>query len=190
MLNRTALLMACSAMLLAAPVFAKANDGGAITGDRSDLIKQAATLLNKDTKSDWAENGRPSLTAIRKHAKDATITQDELDAALPDFRKPEPEPDATVAVVKRKGDEKDDRPRLNQVRVVATERGYYGGMVREAGDSFVFTGIPGAWMRPETGEEKKARQADEREATEKARKPDTSGASLWAHEVAKPDPTT
>jgi hypothetical protein len=172
--------------LAAMVAFAKASEGAAdVSADYTELIRQASTLLNKDIDKDWTEDGRPSLAAIRKAAKDSSITQEALDAALPDMRRPEREAERVLAVEK-KLEEDDKRPRLNQVRVVATERGYYGGAIREPGDSFVFTGIPGVWMRPETAEEKKLRNVAEAEQTAKAKNPDRSGADVWAAEIAKP----
>ena len=42
------------------------------------------------------------------------------------------------------------KPETNSIEVIATARGYYGGMVREAGDRFVVTGETniGSWMKP------------------------------------------
>lgn len=37
-------------------------------------------------------------------------------------------------------------PEQKAIEVIATSRGYYGGMVREAGDRFMVTGKVGSWM--------------------------------------------
>lgn len=154
--------------------------------DMTALIRQAATALDPRIDGDWQPDGRPTLKAIRFLARDASITQDQLNAALPEMRRPAKDDYSAkdvqlVANVPIPREKEEKPPRLVNVRVVATERGYYGGTLREPGESFVFSGIPGKWMRPETAEERKNRvAADEARAESPTPRPD-----VWAHEISK-----
>lgn len=125
-----------------------------------EQIEEAVKKLDNSRDADWAENGRPSLKRIRQLAKNEEIEQDQLDEfggdVKRDFAKVEglkPRPDMATA---RDGDLPEA---VKDQWMVATDRGYYGGAIREIGEAFVFSGIPGRWMREEKAAERKARLA-------------------------------
>ena len=149
-------------------------------------IKQALLALNGKKDSDWTEGGRPSLKAVQGLAKDASITQAQLDEAAGDFQRPEQpekkEKVTKVRVVDNRAIDKEEKPDpVKDVRMVATERGYYGGALREAGDSFMFTGTPGQWMREETAEEAKERERQDKLLAKDGVLRD----NVWAAEISK-----
>lgn len=110
-----------------------------------DHIKDALKLLKDETKEHWNEAGGPSLAAVIALAKDATITQEQLDSVAGDLkRKGTPKP----APLKTKIDDSNpNRKVLENVLVEATATGYYGNKYREVGEKFVFTGVKGSWMK-------------------------------------------
>jgi hypothetical protein len=156
-------------------------------------ITTAIAALDPKKDSDWTENGRPSLARIRVIAKNKEITQAELDAAAPEAKRPLPPAGPTAEEIAKAplqrvvNERRVARPSrelpepVSNVRMIAVRPGYYGAVLREAGESFVFTGVPGDWMRPETAEEAKARTA----AEAKMASGETIRPNAWAHEVSK-----
>lgn len=146
-------------------------------------IRLAATGLDNTKDADWTEDGRPSLKRVRQLAKDANITQEQLDEAVPQLRRVTQDKARTIAVLKEPGPEgKPDA--VSGVMMIAIERGYYGGAIRDPDSPtrlFSFTGIPGRWMRPATKEEIKDYQDEEK------RRQNLAGtrAGLFANEVSK-----
>lgn len=190
---RSLYITGLAAMALMAADKGSGSGGKSATApaDLTGAIKTAALALDNTADADWQEDGRPSLKRIRALAKDNTITQDQLDEALPDFKRqtaPAKVDPKTVQNVRQVTAAELNRPDLGTrkilegVRVVAHERGYYGGALREPGESFVFTGAKGSWMHEETKEEKAERERIEKLAQNKG---PNDGSMNWAHEVAK-----
>lgn len=156
---------------------------------KTKLIKDASLNLKFTDATDWQEDGRPSLKAIQRLAKDNSITQEDVDTALPDLKRDSLKPRtkdtepktgrgrAVEAVHKARNDKRSDKQRaiddghdwLENEMVVAEDVGYYGGLIREPGDRFVFTGAAGSWFRKLSRREVSAAQKErEDEAADEA----------------------
>lgn len=148
-------------------------------------ITDAGAKLDHSKDADWTEGGRPSLKRVQALAKDNTITQAQVDEYLSALKREKPpEVDKNVqqvALVDRATKPAEPGKPVEAVRMVAIERGYYGGVIRDPGDSFVFTGRPGSWMREETTEEATERKRLEKHMAEKGSPRDDA----WAAEISK-----
>lgn len=147
-------------------------------------LKKVVLQLDNKRDADWTEDGRPSLKRVRQLASNNKIEQADVDLYLADTRRVvvEDNSDAQKMVIVNndRGPEDKGDP-VKDVRMVAHDRGYYAGAVREVGDSFMFTGIPGRWMHEETDEEAENRKRiDARAARGGAIRDD-----VWAMEVSK-----
>jgi hypothetical protein len=153
-------------------------------------IKDAANDLRYEVDADWTEGGRPSLKRIQALTKNSTITQDQVDEALPDVKRinpkaeilakdNEPATKGKTILPRRSGiqGKKEVQPDMTEKEaaeaagfdwldgelVIADERGFYGGMLREEGEAFVFTGAYGSWFHKATAAERKAYTKERRE---------------------------
>lgn len=142
----------------------------------AEEIQAALPKLNPVDNKDWTEGGAPSLTRIRALLKNDKVTQEQLDEVAgnhkrPDMTKAAP---ANLAEVHREPDkDKIEEAKKNHVideTVVAIDRGYASGAVREPGEAFNFSGVMGSWMRKETAEEAKARLREVRDRVEENRR--------------------
>ena len=124
-----------------------------------DHITEAVAKLDQKNDTHWTEGGKPSLAAVVRIAKDATITQEQLDAAAGDVVR---ETKAASAVIETKVEETKNpkRPQLTNVLVIATENGYYGSKFREVGEKFTFTGVKGSWMEVYKEDKKKSKDSE------------------------------
>jgi hypothetical protein len=154
--------------------------------DLKTVIKEAGSKLKASNDADWTEGGRPSLKRIQALAKSNAITQDQVDDALPDLTRasltPEKKPaeqvpqpgrsrpqTAALRALRMGEDGKTDRQRaeeaghkwLDGVLVVAVERGFYGGLIRDPGEPpFPYTGPDGSWFRELSTKERRRIEAD------------------------------
>lgn len=128
-------------------------------------IRAALPKLNPAEDKDWSSSGHPSLARMRVLLKNDKLTQAELDAAAEGARRP----DMTKTVNPLEGLQTHQEPDPDKIKeaqenhvidqwVVATEKGYAAGAVREPGEAFIFSGIMGSWMREEDDDERKARE--------------------------------
>lgn len=143
-------------------------------------IRIAAAALDNAKDKDWTEDGKPSLTRVRQLAKDNTITQAQLDEAVPDMVRVKKE-ERTVAVIEKSETGRDYPDAVSGVMMIALEKGYYGGSIREPETVFSFTGIPGKWMREATKEEIANWNAMERQRQKAA----GERGGVWANEISK-----
>jgi len=149
---------------------------------KTKLIKDAALGLKYSDATEWQEDGRPSLKAIQKLAKDNSITQEDVDTALPDLKRDSLKPRVkeqetktgrgrAEAIHRARNDKRSDKQRAlddghewyENEMVVAEDVGYYGGIIREPGDRFVFTGAAGSWFRKLSKREAAAAQQEREE---------------------------
>lgn len=133
-------------------------------------IRAALPKLNPADDKDWTENGQPSLKRVRQLIKNDTLTQAQLDEAASGTKRP----DMTKTVNPLEGLQVHQEPDLEKIEdakknhvidqmVVATEKGYAAGAVREPGEAFLFSGVMGSWMREEDEDERKARIKESRQ---------------------------
>jgi len=140
------------------------NEGVAVNENVQMMVLNAVRALDPKKDSDWTEGGKPSLKRVRQLAKNDTITQEQLDDSVPDAKRPtfaaetlegRGEIYATRADAGKSPELEDP---VSNVWMIATETGYASGSLQKDGDVFLFSGIPGSWMREATKEEVKAHQ--------------------------------
>lgn len=122
------------------------------------VVMNAVRALDPKKDSDWTEGGKPSLKRVRQLAKNDALTQEDLDGAAPLAYRPPYEKEGlqgrgTLFSGATAAAEQSD-PVAN-VMMVALQQGYASGSLRQPGEMFLFSGIPGSWMRPATKEETK-----------------------------------
>jgi len=128
------------------------------------VVLNAVKALDAKKDSDWTENGKPSLKRVRQLARNDTITQAQLDEAVPDATRPKFSQDYLEGRGEMYASAKNaDMPELqdpvSQVMMIATKEGYASGSLQKPGDIFLFSGVPGSWMREASKEEIKAYDA-------------------------------
>jgi hypothetical protein len=128
-------------------------------------IKTALSKLDHNSDNDWLANGSPSLARIQAITNNTAISQEALDAEAGNFKR------KTKAVKDREAaEDKAGRKEVKDKMMVATKRGFYGGAIRDEGDSFLFSGVPGSWMIEDgTAEAKEVKAEAERAKIEKAK---------------------
>lgn len=125
-----------------------------------EMIKAALPKLDATKDADWTEDGRPSLKRMRQLIKNDTLTQAQLDQFTAGVKRPEfvltdgkvtkPAPDVEAIEEAKKNHYVD-------TMMIAIERGFAAGAIRDPGEAFLFSGIKGSWMRLEEPDEQKAR---------------------------------
>lgn len=158
--------MYTTAALMGAVCFMAADAAGSATVNDNVLmvVLNAVKALDAKKDSDWTENGKPSLKRVRQLAKNDTITQEQLDAAAPDADRPKFPADylegrGEMYASAKNGNMPELQDPVSQVMMVATETGYASGSLQKPGDIFLFSGVPGSWMREATKEDIKAYDA-------------------------------
>jgi len=135
-------------------------------------IKTGLSKLDHENDAHWTKAGKPDIAAvceasgldelkradIEKVAPDyerrEVIPQDEVSNETCEFERETIESTSNRARLEKQNDGKTGRKMSvfkelpKKTRVRATERGYYGGEVKEPGDVFSVTGRPGSWMEP------------------------------------------
>lgn len=140
------------------------NEGVAVVDNVQMVILNAVRALDPKKDSDWTEGGKPSLKRVRQLAKNDTITQDQLDDATPDASRPKFDAETlqgrgdSYATRADLGKNPDLADPVSAVMMVATEKGFASGSLQNPGDVFLFSGVPGTWMREATKEDIKAYQ--------------------------------
>lgn len=130
------------------------------------VILNAVKALDAKKDSDWTEGGKPSLKRVRQLAKNDTITQEQLDEATPDATRPKFNADTLqgkgemYAGAGDKGKSPDLADPVSAVMMIATDTGFASGSLQKPGDVFLFSGVPGSWMREATKAEIKQYQDD------------------------------
>ncbi len=123
-------------------------------------IQNALTKLNPAEDKDWTENGSPSLKRMRQLLKNDSLTQEQLDEFASGAKRPEMKKPAGLETHREPDKEAIEFAKKNHVideSVVALERGYASGAVREPGDVFLFSCVMGSWRRKEEPDERKER---------------------------------
>jgi len=135
-------------------------------------IKSGLSKLDHGNDDHWTKAGKPDIAAVCEASGLDELKRADIEKVAPDFERRETLPDTEgkgePSVFERELIEStSNRARLEKqnegktgrkmsvfkevpkkTRVRASERGYYGGEVKEPGDVFSITGRPGSWMEP------------------------------------------
>ena len=145
-MSRISTLLACSTFAMSGVMFGPADKSGGGTVVRDFEAELKATQVERDA----ARGEVAELTgALDKADEKLDELSREADAAKAEAKA------ATEAAAKVESaafvDTKISNSKADPVVAVemyATERGYYDGRIINAGEPFVFSGIPGMWMIP------------------------------------------
>lgn len=140
-------------------------------------VREALEKLDHANNDHWTKAGMPSVEAVKEIAGNDEISREDIDAAWPELvrkpqenseegaqEKPKEEPKKAA---KGKAAKPDGSGRVENMAMLAIERGYANGRRIEVGEPFTYTGIPGKWMVPADDEGKK-RLAEVQKAHQKA----------------------